>query len=124
MDEHQSSPPMPPPPVSAPPPPPLTPTPPVIVAPVPTPPSRGGRGWMVFAIILLCLLLLSLFGNLTGMMSNLVSSKGKHIRSVGPRLEEVITEDNDAIDKIAVIEVQGIITSRGLDQGGFSMVEL
>ncbi len=79
---------------------------------------------MVFAIILLCLLLLSVLGNVSGMLGNLVSSKGKHIRSVGPKLEEVITEDNDAIDKIAVIEVQGIISSRGLDQGGYSMVEL
>jgi protease-4 len=79
---------------------------------------------MVFAIILLFLLAFSLFGNLTGMMGNLVSSKGKHIRSVGPKLEEVITEDNDAADKIAVIEVQGIITSRGIDQSGYSMVDL
>jgi len=79
---------------------------------------------MVFALILLGLLLLSLLGNLSGMMGNLVSSKGKHIRAVGPKLEEVITEDNDAVDKIAVIEVQGIITSRGLDQSGYSMVEL
>jgi protease-4 len=78
---------------------------------------------MVFALILLALLLVSLLGNLSGMMGNLVSSKGKHIRAVGPKLEEVITEDNDAIDKIAVIEVQGIITSRGLDQSGYSMVE-
>jgi len=79
---------------------------------------------MIFAIVLLCFLVLSLFGNLTGMMGNLVSSKGKHIRAVGPKLEEVITEDNDALDKIAVIEVQGIITSGGLDQGGYNMVEL
>ena len=79
---------------------------------------------MVFALILLGLLLVSLLGNLSGMMGNLVSSKGKHIRAVGPKLEEVITEDNDAVDKIAVIEVQGIITSRGLDQSGYSMVEL
>jgi protease-4 len=79
---------------------------------------------MVFAIILLFLLALSLFGNLTGMMGNLVSSKGKHIRAVGPKLEEVITEDNDAVDKIAVIEVQGIISSRSLDQSGYNMVDL
>ena len=79
---------------------------------------------MVFAIILLVLLGLSLFGNFSSIMSNLVFSKGKHIRSVGPRLEEVITEDNDASDKIAIIDVQGIITSRVIDSGGYSMVDL
>src|SRR5438105_2482906 len=119
MDETPS----PPPPVYTGPPPPLPP-PPLIVAPASTRPPRRGRGWMVFAIILLVLLCLSLFGNFTGMMSNLVLSKGKHVRSVGPRLEEVITEDNDASDKIAVIDVQGIITSRVIDSGGYSMVDL
>jgi protease IV len=124
MDD-QAPPLPPPPPASAPPPPPPPPLnpPPVIVAPSSPRPGRG-RGWMVFALILAFFLVLSLFVNLTGMMGNLVSSKGKHIRAVGPKLEEVITEDNDALDKIAVIEVQGIITSRGLDQGGYSMVDL
>ena len=80
---------------------------------------------MVFAIILMALLALSLFGNLSSFMSGLVFSKGgKHSRTVGPRLEEVITEDNDASDKIAVIDVQGIITSHAFDSGGYGMVEL
>jgi len=39
-------------------------------------------------------------------------------------LDEVITEDNDAANKIAVIEVDGIITSRSMDQGGYNMVDL
>ena len=80
---------------------------------------------MVFAIILMALLALSLFGNLSSFMSGLVFSKGgKHTRTVGPRLEEVVTEDNDASDKIAVIDVQGIITSHAFDSGGYGMVEL
>src|SRR2546422_10114072 len=120
MDENASPPPV----YTTPPPPPLPPPPPVIVAPASTPPSRRGRGWMVFAIILLVLLAFSLFGNVSSLVGNLVFSKGKHVRSVGPRLEEVITEDNDASDKIAVIDVQGIITSRAFDSGGYSMVDL
>ncbi len=80
---------------------------------------------MVFAIILLVLLTFSLFGNFSSFMSGLIFSKGgKHTRTVGPRLEEVITEDNDASDKIAVIDVQGIITSHAFDSGGYGMVEL
>src|SRR5438445_2770209 len=125
MDDNASPPPVytTPPPMA--PPPPLQPPPPVIVAPASTPPPRRGRGWMVFAIILMVLLALSLFGNLSSFMSGLVFSKGgKHSRTVGPRLEEVITEDNDASDKIAVIDVQGIITSHAFDSGGYGMVEL
>ncbi len=80
---------------------------------------------MVFAIILMVLLAFSLFGNFSSFMSGLIFSKGgKHTRTVGPRLEEVITEDNDASDKIAVIDVQGIITSHAFDSGGYGMVEL
>jgi len=58
------------------------------------------------------------------MVSNVVYSKGRHIRAVGPKLEEVITEDNEATEKIAVIEVNGIITSHSFEQGGYGMVEL
>src|SRR5882672_2495620 len=125
MDDNASPPPVYTSPPPAAPPPPLPPPPPVIVAPASTPPPRRGRGWMVFAIILMALLALSLLGNLSSFMSGLVFSKGgKHTRTVGPRLEEVITEDNDASDKIAVIDVQGIITSHAFDSGGYGMVEL
>jgi protease-4 len=36
----------------------------------------------------------------------------------------VITEDNKASDKIAVIDVQGIISGRAIDGSGYGMVEL
>src|SRR5256885_830138 len=111
------------PPPSPPPLPPVTP-PPVIIPLAPAPPPRRGRGWMIFAIILLVLLAISLFGNFSSMVSNVVYSKGRHIRAVGPKLEEVITEDNEATEKIAVIEVNGIITSHSFEQGGYGMVEL
>lgn len=79
---------------------------------------------MIFAVVLLILLAISFLSNLSHFASNLVSSRGRHIRSVGPRLEEVLTEDNDAYNKIAVIEVKGIITSSAMDQGGYSMVDI
>jgi len=65
-----------------------------------------------------------MFGNFSSLVGSLLYTKGKHIRAAGPRLEEVITEDNDASDKIAVVEVEGIITSRTVDPGGHSMVDL
>ena len=79
---------------------------------------------MTFAIVLLVLLAISMFGNFSSLVGSLLYTKGKHIRAAGPRLEEVITEDNDASDKIAVVEVEGIITSRTVDPGGHSMVDL
>jgi protease IV len=107
---------------SAPPLPPLTP-PPVIVPPKPTPPRRR-YGWMIFALILLLLLVLSLFTNLTQFLGNLSPVRVSHSRAAGPRLEEVVTEDNSASGKIAVVNIDGIITGRVMDQGGFSMVDV
>src|SRR5438477_9359345 len=123
MDENAPTPPTDspstPPPVTPPPP---LPPPPVIVAPRPGPPRRGGRGWMVAALILLVLLIVSGFFNLGHIARLFLSGKGPRAHSVGPRLEEVVTEDNDASDKIAVVDVEGIITSHVAEKGGYSMV--
>ncbi len=35
-----------------------------------------------------------------------------------------MTEDNNAANKVVVVPVEGIITSRALDQGGYSLVDL
>jgi protease IV len=99
--------------------------PPVIAAPGSSRPPKRGRGWMVFALILLALLLLSMLVNVGHFTSNLLHGKSpRYTRMGGPKLEEAILEDNDAAEKIAVIDVNGIITGRVMDQGGFSMVEL
>jgi protease IV len=110
-------------PPAAPPPPPMTP-PPVIVPPTSTPPRRRGRGWMIVALVLLVLLGISVFANLSHLLSGLVPMNVARSNAVGPRLEEVSTEDNGASSKIAVIEVNGIITGRALDQGGYNMVDV
>src|SRR5215469_13878904 len=123
MDENTSSPPptfTPPPP---PPPPPVAP-PPVIVPPPPAPTPRRGRGWMVFAIVLLVCLAISMLYNIGNFASNLVGGRSRNSRTAGPRLEEVITEDNNSSTKIALVEISGIITSRASDQGAFNMVEI
>jgi len=81
---------------------------------------------MVFAIILLVLLAVSVLYNLSNYANNLFHGKsissGSH--TAGPRLDEVVLEDKDSNDKIAVVEINGIITSRIIDQGGYSMVDL
>src|SRR5690349_7121094 len=126
MDENTVPPtPQAPPPSAVPPPPPVMPPPPPVIIPsAPSPQRKGGRGWMVVALILLVLLIFSFLSNVSHVAKNLVSSGGKHIHSSGPRLEEVIVEDNDAANKIAVIDVQGIITSRVIDGGRYNLVDI
>src|SRR5258705_4431103 len=99
------------PPFSSPPPltpPPLTP-PPVITAPLPSKP-RKSRGWMIVAIILFALLGFSWFVILAQGFSRALninnglnrSFKNGTVRQVGPKLDEVMLEDNGARNKIAV----------------------
>ena len=86
-------------------------------------PRRGGTAWRAIALVLLCLLLVSLFSNLR----HLFSSGSRHsrvpTRAGIPRLEETVIEENDTTNKIAVVEVDGIITAQ-LERGGATMVEM
>ena len=122
MEENTAPPPGTPPPAAAPPPP-LTP-PPIIVPPAPAPARRGGRGWMVFALVALVFLGISLIFNLGHFMRGFGPVKVSHVRANGPRLDEVVTQDNDASTKIVVVNVDGLITSRVIDQGGYNMVDV
>jgi len=79
---------------------------------------------MILAFILLVLLIVSVLANFGQLASGTGTVKGVHARTAGPRLDEVILEDNDAANKTAVIDTDGIITSRSIDQSGFNMVDL
>ena len=79
---------------------------------------------MIVALVLLVLLGISVLVNLGHLLSGLLPIKVAGANSVGPRLEEVTSEDNGASSKIAVIEVNGIIMSRAMDQGGYGMVDV
>ena len=110
--------------------PPISPSsPPPVIAPPPLPPKR--RGWMIFAIVLLVLLAFSLFGNLAQFVGNMLSfHNGFHTeafasaRDAGPKLEEFTLENNKSANKIAVITVDGIITSHEFDGSGNNMVDV
>src|ERR1700756_1440558 len=111
------------PPATPPPPPPaFTPPPPVIVPPAQPRPVKRGRGWMIFAIILLVLLGLSMLVNFSQFAGSVmhVRSGGPVVsaRYAGPRLEEAVLEDNSSANKIAVIDVNGIITGSPMNQQG------
>jgi len=110
-------------------PPPLTP-PPIITPPPPAKP-RKSRGWMIFAIILLLLLFISLFGNFTQFISRALGSglsrgsfRTSMTRDAGPRLEEYLLEDNGVRGKIAVVTINGIITDNARNQTGNNMVDV
>lgn len=80
---------------------------------------------MVLAIILLVLLGFSFLFNLRQFASAFVPGAGpRYTHAVGPKLQEILVEDNDTAEKIAVIEVSGIITSQMMDPGGFGMVDI
>lgn len=79
---------------------------------------------MVLALVLLVLLAFSLLSNVGHFLGGLARAGGMRSREVGPRLEEALLEDHGSANKVAVIEVAGIITGRNFDSGGYSMVEV
>lgn len=86
---------------------------------------------MIVAIILFVLLAFSLFGNLTQFIgsalsfhSGLPTEAFGPMRDAGPRLEEFVLENNKSANKIAVITVDGIITSHDYDSAGNNMVDV
>lgn len=114
-----------PPPLNTPlPPPPYAKPPPIIMPPSAPLRVRTGTGWKVFAFVTLALLLISVLFNFTHFVSGMTSVKGRSYRSYGPRLEEVLIRDNASDNKIAVIDVDGVISGEAVDQGGFSMVSV
>jgi protease IV len=108
---------------AAPAPPPLPLPPPPVIMPTRTSPPRKSRGWMIFAIILLLLLGVSVLFNIGHFVDRIVHLDGMRARTAGPRLDEVVMEDNGASSKIAVVDVDGIITSQ-LERGGVNLVDL
>jgi protease-4 len=107
------------------PPPPLT-SPPVITPSSPAP--RRSYGWMIVAIIVIVLLAFSLLGNFTQFVAHALTFnrglKSVSARQVGPKLDECVLEDNSSRHKIAVITVDGIITSHTSDEAGNNMVDV
>jgi protease-4 len=85
---------------------------------------------MICSIVLFVLLGLSLLVIFSQLLASAVhvthggGPMASRTREVGPRLDEAILEDNDSSTKIAVLDVNGIITSAAVDQQGTSMVDI
>src|SRR5258707_12058772 len=109
--------------------PPTPPAAPPLIAPAPPPrlpsqpPPRGGRGWRAAALILACLLVIVLVVNPLHFVRVFLKGAAAPVRTAGPKLEEGIVEENDSPNKIAIVPVEGVITSDFFERGNYGMVE-
>lgn len=102
----------------------MAPPPLVVPARAVMPEKKKGRGWMIAALVLLCILAGSLLLNFVSAVGGLDSlGLGGPMHTAGPNLVEVMIENHNAADKIAVINVEGII-SGGMGMGDLDMVRL
>ncbi len=104
------------------------PPPPGIPFPVaqPPPPRRGSGIWLALALVLLVLLVVSVIANfaLIGSKFSRFSQLKRHHGHGSQDLEEVVLEDNDSTNKVAVFDIAGEITGETGRGESYSMVEL
>jgi len=108
--------------------PPSPPVPPASPPPIPQYPlmparkPKTGRGWKIATLVLSILLGFLLLSEFVGMfLGSFVNVEGMGAQS---HLQEVTIEHNRSANKIAVIPIEGVITSSGIGGGGYSMVQL
>lgn len=107
-------------------PPPSQGTPPVItyVQP-PPPPPRSSAGLKIFCVILVVLLLGSVAFNMVHVAGSLIEGASATTGAQsGRRFHEVVVDNHEAKDKVAILEVSGMITSQGIGRGGRNMVDM
>jgi protease-4 len=112
----------------------FSPTPPLPPPPVITPPPaaklRKSWGWMITSIVLFLLLGLALLIILGQSVSHSLKYYNRGFKSslgareVGPKLDEAVLENNNSHHKIAVITVDGIISSHTAGSAGYNMVDV
>ena len=95
-----------------PPPPPSGGTPPIITHIVTPPPRQTNSGLKIFCIVLVLLLLGSVALNMLHMIGSFLEGPTATGAHSGTRFHEVVVDNHDAKDKIAIIDVAGMITSQ------------
>ncbi len=89
--------------------------------PPPAPPARRGTWKVVIFVLVLVVAVLSLYSNVRHYFRSVtIKSDGDSGRS----LEEVTVENNHSANRIAVVDVSGIITGEYIDRSGHNMVSL
>jgi len=91
--------------------------------PPPPPPRRSGTVWKVLAVVFIVLFVISLFGNLMSFTRSLFAFSGKTSAVRNQNLEEVVLESTNVDEKIAVVTVDGVISSEEVDRTGLSLQE-
>src|ERR1700722_3930950 len=109
---------------SPPPPPPVirrTPTPPPLSVP---PPAQRGSSvlWKILTVVFLVLFVFSLLANFAG-LSHTVLPRSRATMERVRNLEEISISSTNSDNKIAVIEVDGVISSGEIDRSGVNMVQ-
>ncbi len=104
-------------------PPPFQSPPPFITPPASSRPPRRW-GWIIISVVLFLLLGLSVLLNLSNLFSGIASMSGGHLRSGGPRLDEVVVEAHRGADKIAIVPIDGVISGHSGDRSGHTMVDI
>jgi len=94
---------------------------PPVISPGPSPaPARKSRGWMWFSLFLVGCLLLG--GFLVVVLA--IGSAGMSMSTNdGSSYDEVILRNNHSDNKIAVIDLSGLIASFSVDASGHNMIE-
>ncbi|MEO6033664.1 MAG: signal peptide peptidase SppA [Verrucomicrobiota bacterium] len=98
------------------------PPPPIIIAPAQKRPAKTGRGWKIFAIVLLVALIISVTKDTRKGLHG-ITSPGRAVQQGEQLLDEVIVENNSSENKIALVDVEGIIASSPIGRTGRSLVE-
>ena len=79
---------------------------------------------MIAALVLFCLLVLSVFTQVGGLLSRFAPSKMVMQRTGGPRLEEIVLQSGKSDNKIAVVPLEGVIMGESIDGSGFNLVQI
>ena len=104
----------------SPPPPPVAPPP--IIPPSPAPRGRSGGVWKALALVFIVLFVVSLLTNFLN-ISRSVIPRGHAIGERTRGLEEVVTVHTNSDNKIAIVEVTGVIESARIDGSEMTMVD-
>jgi protease-4 len=101
--------------------------PPYFVSQMPSvPPRKSGRGW-IWALVIVGVLVaggVGLFALLASAVHSATGSAHAHGGTGSSDLHEVVVEDNDSHNKIAVVAIEGVITGSPIDPEGRTLVDL
>jgi protease-4 len=85
--------------------------------------ARSSAVWKVLTVVFLVLLVLSLLVNFAGFSHTVIIPHSRMTTDRARNLEEVTISSTNSDNKIAVIDVDGIISSGEIDRSGVGMVQ-